>query len=45
MLERYACTSKGIFGAIQRGYYDGKEVTDNSVYAYKIHHRWSFLKN
>ena len=31
MLERYACTSKGILGAIQRGYYDGKEVTDNSV--------------
>ena len=34
VLERYACISTSILGAILRNY-DGKEATDNSIYANK----------
>ena len=32
------------FRAILRNHYDGKEVTDNSIYTYKTCHTSSFLK-
>ena len=32
------------FRAILRNHYDGKEVTDNSIYTYKTCHMSSFLK-